>query len=310
MLTLLCFSKAVWRSRWTFRDNQVAPQITAVSTTIASWFQRYLRSTDFQQHGRRDKASEAKCFNELLQSLPAGHLVFTDGSAFKVRNAQGEEFPGPAGAGAIFYIRGENCPRYRSKSIGVGTNNLAEVEAVLLMASELVENPPGDTLPIYVFIDNRTAIAVSTGRTRPAWCDQQARAIHDNLICIARTNRVHFFWVPGHAEVEGNELADRLAKRGAAGFTSRAPISITDEFRPPSDQLTCSNMSLPKHYIRLLPLGKKYKKTRKRTKLKRRRSQAPAASSHTRVRKNTQNVQIRTILISSATNLPALQTSS
>ena len=124
---------------------------------------------------------------------------------------------------------------------------------------------------------------MSTGRTRPAWCDQQARAIHDNLIHIARTNRVHFFWVPGHAEVEGNELADRLAKRGAAGFTSQAPISITDEFRPPSDQLTCSNMSLPKHYIRLLPLGKKYKKTRKRTKLKRRRSQAPAASSHTRV---------------------------
>ena len=48
MLTLLCFSKAVWRSRWTFRDNQVAPLKTAVSTTITSWFQRYWRSTDFQ----------------------------------------------------------------------------------------------------------------------------------------------------------------------------------------------------------------------------------------------------------------------
>jgi hypothetical protein len=159
MLTLLCFSKAVWRSRWTFRDNQVAPQATAVLTTIANWFQRYWRSTDLQQHGRRDKVSEAKCFTELLQSLPAGHLAFTDGSAFKIRNAQGEEFPGPAGAGAIFYIEGENCPRYRSKSIGVGTNSLAEVQAVPLMTSELVEIPWRHTA-IYIFIDNRTAIAV------------------------------------------------------------------------------------------------------------------------------------------------------
>ena len=119
MLTLLCFSKAVWRSRWTFGGNQVAPQITAVSTTITSWFQRYVRSTDFQQHGRRDKASEAKCLKELLQSLPAGHLFFTDGSAFKFRNAQGEEFPGPAGAGAIFYIRGEDFPRYRSSLLAL-----------------------------------------------------------------------------------------------------------------------------------------------------------------------------------------------
>ena len=30
-------------------------------------------------------------------------------------------------------------------------------------------------------------------------------------------------WVPAHADVEGNEVADTLAKRGAKGTTSRAP---------------------------------------------------------------------------------------
>ena len=32
---------------------------------------------------------------------------------------------------------------------------------------------------------------------------------------------IHLEWVPGHMEIEGNELADEHAKRAAAGDTSR-----------------------------------------------------------------------------------------
>ena len=49
-----------------------------------------------------------------------------------------------------------------------------------------------------------------------------------NLSHISITNPVTLFWVPGHSKVEGNEIADRLARRGACGISNADPISLED----------------------------------------------------------------------------------
>jgi len=77
-----------------------------------------------------------------------------------------------------------------------------------------------DDDPVYFFVDNRLAIQIAIGRSSPLWAREAVTVIRRNLEVIALTRRVFFLWVPGHAGVEGNEIADELAKLGAAGTSA------------------------------------------------------------------------------------------
>ena len=63
-------------------------------------------------------------------------------------------------------------------------------------------------------IESAAALEALRGRSSRARMD----LIHEVMVCLHRIGkegvRVGFLWVPGHAAVEGNEEADRLA-RGA-----------------------------------------------------------------------------------------------
>ena len=73
-------------------------------------------------------------------------------------------------------------------------------------------------------LDNTLSIRLSTGRAKARnWCATEAKTIQDNLRAIGQKRRVGICWVPGHADIEGNELADGKAKEGAAGVTGYGP---------------------------------------------------------------------------------------
>ena len=48
----------------------------------------------------------------------------------------------------------------------------------------------------------------------------KANAIATNLRRIALRNPIYLIWCPAHIGIIGNEVADFLAKRGAAGVSS------------------------------------------------------------------------------------------
>ena len=102
--------------------------------------------------------------------------------------------------------------------------------AYLLEPSTTV--PPG---PIFMFVDNRQAIRVAMGRLSPPWCVSEAKAIRGSIRRLATGRRLYIYWVPGHAGVPGNDLADVLAKLGAAGVDFSG-ASAPDSTRPPPEE--------------------------------------------------------------------------
>ena len=89
------------------------------------------------------------------------------------------------------------------------------------------------------FVYNTLSIRLATGRAKArSWCATQVRTIKDNLRAIGQRRRVGICWVPGHAGIEGNELADGKAKEGAAGITGYGPRQKTAKVivRQPEDK--------------------------------------------------------------------------
>jgi hypothetical protein len=92
---------------------------------------------------------------------------------------------------------------------------------------------------IHIFIDNQYAIRAADSYTRVRANRRQVKLTRDALASLRNITTVTLHWVPGHASIPGNELADRLAKRGASGITSHDLISLED----PSPSIPASRPS-------------------------------------------------------------------
>ena len=138
-----------------------------------------------------------------IDALPPGTvLVFTDGACMGN--------PGPAGSGAVVRISSDRVVE-RSRALGEGTNNIAELTAIG-MAMEILreEGVPRDA-PIALFTDSSYAIGVLA----KGW---KAKANVGLIAALKRElvqwERMKLHWVAGHAGVKENERADVLAGLG------------------------------------------------------------------------------------------------
>ena len=143
---------------------------------------------------------------------------------------------GPSGCGAYVVLQ-DGRELFRSRNLGVGTNAMAEVQGMREAAALFLENEPEDTQPLYLFTDNRAAIKAATGVKTPWWCAKKAIELRRVMRRIAESRRVTCFWVPGHGGVLGNEVADRLARRGATGVDSDEEACPEDHFTIPKEEL-------------------------------------------------------------------------
>ena len=214
-IRLLCFSLAVWRTRGQFVESKSSPEtICACAATKIkdSYFKIFKSRTTFKKKATREE--DKRQLDTLMLSLPPGIDIYTDGSSLTN--------PGPAGAGIYVKSALNIQPIFKSVSLGEASNNDAELCA-LHEATQIIENKihlaPAHT-PVYVFIDSTTTIKVGLGYTRSTSMPVKANATAINLRRIALHNPIYLIWCPAHIGIIGNEVADFLAKRGAAGVSS------------------------------------------------------------------------------------------
>ena len=204
---LIAFSLAMWRTRHLVAGKG-APSLVQASTIAAGKYMWLYKN--WKGYKRRDRSLDGLVFDAVLRSLPTEAIHFyTDGSSYGN--------PGPAGSGIACYCCG-TLAEIRSRSLGIATNNAAELDGIQ-NALAMACLTPGD-LPIYIFVDNRLAIDIAIGRARPTWCKERASEVRELIDQLSLARSIYFFWVPGHADVAGNELADKAAKLGATGVTA------------------------------------------------------------------------------------------
>lgn len=120
--------------------------------------------------------------------------------------------PGPAGLGVVI-IDGDRRVEL-SEYLGVGTNNIAELTAILRVLQELPE--PGR--PLVIHTDSQYSIGVlQKGWKAKANTDLVAK-VRDAIAARAGT---HLRYVPGHSGVPLNERADALAREGVSTRKTR-----------------------------------------------------------------------------------------
>lgn len=141
-------------------------------------------------------AEQMALYHSLDLRRPSGY--FTDGS--------GTTFDKPAGIG-VFAMHADFTD-FVAENIGPGTNNRAELAAIwrALRDGSHVEKE------LVIYSDSEYAIGSCTKNWTPKANANLIRDIREDL--SLRKQPVTFHHVPGHRDVEGNEIADKLANIG------------------------------------------------------------------------------------------------
>ncbi len=111
--------------------------------------------------------------------------------------------PGPAGAGVLYQHGG--AERTVSEYLGTGTNNIAELTAIL-RAIQLVDDT---SMPVDILTDSSYCIGLLTKGWKPK---KNQELVAELRQAYADLEDVRLIKVKGHAGIEGNERADELAR--------------------------------------------------------------------------------------------------
>ena len=136
-------------------------------------------------------------------------MCFTDGSCLPN--------PGPCGAGAVIYhLNGqEEC--IKRPVTAYGSILLGELVAILLVTEYLTTNNSHiQNRHIRIFSDSQTAVGIITLNWVSDHYLDVIKKIKENISSLESKGwNLEIVWTPGHSEVQGNDVADRLAKEAA-----------------------------------------------------------------------------------------------
>lgn len=177
-------------------DNADLPTGTAAAGEGRAKSSRFGSSHTRTERQKKAAQQDVRAFLDGLS--PETIRCFTDGSC------QGN--PGPSGTGVYIQIGDEEIRH--SRYLGMGTNNVAELSAVLDALTLLEERGVDTNRPIVVCTDSRYVEGILTKN----W---KAKANQELIQQLRRKVRgfsnLHIRWVAGHADIPENDEADNLA---------------------------------------------------------------------------------------------------
>lgn len=172
-----------------------------------------------QRKLERQEARRVEFEGEMKSWHPEDIVVFTDGGARPTN-------PGPTGSGAVVIsvadVRNGDWGKAQKhkKAGGQGTNNTAELNAILLAATVLSE--AGDThrgQKVHIVTDSLYSERVVTGKAKVVTTNLELiKTVRDalgELHLPPLSMKVVIHVCPGHTGVPGNEMADALATASA-----------------------------------------------------------------------------------------------
>jgi ribonuclease HI len=127
--------------------------------------------------------------------------------------------PGPCGAGTIVFVE-EETTELKQPVCKRGSILLEELIAIKIVL-EYIDQPEIRTKieQLTIFSDSQTAIGILTLQNVHWKIENHKRITHEILDKMKRIQKngieIKIHWIPGHANVNGNEIADRLAKEAA-----------------------------------------------------------------------------------------------
>jgi ribonuclease HI len=135
---------------------------------------------------------------------PDGIIIYTDGAS--------SGNPGPSGIGVVLEYGGRS--KEISRYIGRATNNIAELEAIRTALAQLKRTE----LPIRILTDSNYAFGLLTLGWKPK---KNVDLVSDIKKKMSNFKDLQLIKVKGHANLPGNEKADRLATSAIRNRTGR-----------------------------------------------------------------------------------------
>ncbi|CAG2187012.1 RNASEH1 [Mytilus edulis] len=166
--------------------------------------QRYKSPPDYWKNLGNSKSRSTDQKNQI-------HCIaFTDGSCLGS--------PGPVGAGAVIFPSNNQPQIEISKAVSKkGSILLGELIAIKLVVDHfLISENRQNTDSITLFSDSQTSIGILTLNWKSENYIKVIREIKKNMKVLKMNGiPLNFEWTPGHADIQGNDIADSLAKKGA-----------------------------------------------------------------------------------------------
>ena len=156
------------------------------------------------------KALGKEVIQEILGETTDSTIVaFTDGSC--------EGNPGPSGAGAVLFPGDTVAVELKKPVSSRGAILLAELVAIVMVLEYCITHLK-DTVynHLHILSDSQTAVGILTLNWKSTNYRDVITEIKEYMLILSTLGiTTTIQWTPGHASIEGNEIADRLAKEAA-----------------------------------------------------------------------------------------------